>query len=138
MNAFAFWSVPTSPIEKEVPVNLLLGLIPIIICPGRSIHKAYSNRLEASYQSRTILAEKITSIYASPESKAKFMEIYDQKMTEWPVDYEDIFLITEYGVIHVIASGPEDAPPGLTARKSVVKPPISITKERPSLLCAYC
>lgn len=70
--------------------------------------------------SRTILGEKITSIYASPEAKAEFMEIYDQKMTEWPVEYEDIFLNTEYGVVHVIASGPEDAPPMMMLHASGV------------------
>ncbi len=41
------------------------------------------------------------------------MEIYDEKMMEWPIPYEDIFVDTEYGKVHVIASGPEDAPPML-------------------------
>jgi pimeloyl-ACP methyl ester carboxylesterase len=70
--------------------------------------------------SRTLMGGEMTSIYSSPEARAEFMEIYDQKMTEWPVDYEDIFLDTEYGVIHVIASGPEDAPPMMLLHASGV------------------
>jgi pimeloyl-ACP methyl ester carboxylesterase len=61
-----------------------------------------------------------TSLYKSPEIKARFMEIYDEKMKEWPVPYEDIFVDTSYGKVHVIASGPEDAPPLLLLHASGV------------------
>ena len=54
---------------------------------------------------------RATSIYKSPEIKARLMEIYDEKMKEWPVPYEDVFVDTSYGKVHVIVSGPEDAPP---------------------------
>jgi pimeloyl-ACP methyl ester carboxylesterase len=70
--------------------------------------------------SRLIMSGEITSIYKSPEIKAQFMEIYDQKMTEWPLPYEDVFVNTQYGTIHVIASGPEDAPPMLLMHASGV------------------
>ena len=63
---------------------------------------------------------KKTSIYASPEIKEQFYEIYDQKMTEWPVPYEDLYLDTNYGKVHVIASGSEDAPPMLLLHASGV------------------
>jgi pimeloyl-ACP methyl ester carboxylesterase len=63
---------------------------------------------------------EVTSIYGSPEAKAKLLEIYDEKMTEWPVPYEDIFVETEYGKVHVIASGPADAPPMLLLHASSV------------------
>lgn len=69
---------------------------------------------------RLLTGEKATSIYASPEVKAQFLEIYDDKMAEWPVPYEDVFLDTEYGVVHVIVSGPEDAPPMLLLHASGV------------------
>jgi pimeloyl-ACP methyl ester carboxylesterase len=61
-----------------------------------------------------------TSIYSSPEVEARFMEIYDEKMREWPVPYEVIFLDTKYGSVHVIASGPEDGPPMLLLHASGV------------------
>jgi len=63
---------------------------------------------------------RATSIYKSPEIKARFMEMYDEKMKEWPVPYEDVFVDTSYGKVHVIVSGPEDAPPLLLLHASGV------------------
>ena len=67
-----------------------------------------------------LFGRQATSIYASPEVKAQFMAIYNEKMQEWPVPYEDIFLDTEYGTVHVIVSGPQDAPPLLLLHASGV------------------
>ncbi len=69
---------------------------------------------------RLMAGEKATSIYASPEVKAQFIDIYNDKMTQWPVPYEDVFLDTSYGVVHVIVSGPEDAAPMLLLHASGV------------------
>lgn len=63
---------------------------------------------------------RATSVYKSPQIKAQFMEIYDEKMQEWPVPYEDVFVDTQYGKVHVIVSGPEDAPPLLLLHASGV------------------
>jgi hypothetical protein len=57
---------------------------------------------------RLLLSAEVTSFYKSPEVKARFMEIYDEKMTDWPVSYEDVFVDTQHGQVHVIVSGPED------------------------------
>jgi pimeloyl-ACP methyl ester carboxylesterase len=59
---------------------------------------------------RLLLGKEQTSIYKSPGIKGRFTQIYDRKMAEWPLPYEDIFLETEYGRVHVIASGPPQAP----------------------------
>jgi len=69
---------------------------------------------------RLLIGREITSVYKTPEIKAQFMEIYDEKMTEWPVPYEDVFVETKYGTVHAIASGPEDAPPMLLLHASGV------------------
>ena len=63
---------------------------------------------------------KTTSIYQSAQVKARFMEIYDAKMKEWPVPYESLYVDTSYGQVHVIISGPEDAPPMLLLHASGV------------------
>ena len=60
------------------------------------------------------------SIYNSPEVEARFMELYDEKMEGWPVPYDDVFIDTRYGRVHVIVSGPEDAPPMLLLHASGV------------------
>ncbi len=69
---------------------------------------------------RLLLGAEVTSVYKSPEIKARFMEIYDEKMADWPVPYEDVFVDTQYGTVHVIVSGPEDAPPMLLLHASGV------------------
>jgi len=63
---------------------------------------------------------KRTSIYNSPEVKARFLEIYDARLEAWPVPYESVFVDTSYGKVHVIVSGPEDAPPALLLHASGV------------------
>jgi pimeloyl-ACP methyl ester carboxylesterase len=63
---------------------------------------------------------KATSIYKSPEVEARLMEIYDARLEEWPVPYESVLVDTAYGKVHVIISGPEDAPPLLLLHASGV------------------
>jgi pimeloyl-ACP methyl ester carboxylesterase len=63
---------------------------------------------------------KATSIYKSPQVKARFREMYDAKMAEWPVPYESVYVDTSYGQVHVIVSGPEGAPPMLLLHASGV------------------
>jgi pimeloyl-ACP methyl ester carboxylesterase len=50
------------------------------------------------------------SIYRTPEIERRLMAIYDAKMKDWPVPYEGLDLATDYGTVHVIVSGAEDAP----------------------------
>ena len=69
---------------------------------------------------RLLFGAEVTSIYKSPEIKERFVEIYDEKMEDWPVPYEDLFVDTRYGKVHVIVSGPTDAPPLLLLHASGV------------------
>lgn len=52
-------------------------------------------------------------IYRSLELKAELMEMYDAKLKEWPVPYQIRYVRTTYGNVHVVMSGPPDAPPAL-------------------------
>jgi pimeloyl-ACP methyl ester carboxylesterase len=52
-------------------------------------------------------------VYSNAEVKARHLSIYDEKVAQWPGDYEDVYVDTSYGKVHVIVSGPEDAPPML-------------------------
>jgi len=54
-----------------------------------------------------------TSIYFTPQVQEKMMAIYDAKLAQWPTPYETRYVDATYGKVHVIISGPEDAPPML-------------------------
>jgi pimeloyl-ACP methyl ester carboxylesterase len=67
-----------------------------------------------------MLAFHPPSIYRDDSIRAQFHALYDQKMRSWPLPYEDRFIDTDYGPVHVIVSGPEDAPPMLLLHASGV------------------
>ena len=48
-----------------------------------------------------------SSIYVSEE----LMEIYDQKVANWPENTEDIYIESTYGTVHVLACGNPENPP---------------------------
>lgn len=50
-------------------------------------------------------------IYKNPDIEKKLIDIYDDKMTQWPVPYENCYTKTRYGQVHIIINGPENAPP---------------------------
>ena len=53
----------------------------------------------------------ISAIYKSPAIKQEFQRMYAEKMRSWPVPYQDVFIDTDYGKVHVIVSGKLTAPP---------------------------
>jgi pimeloyl-ACP methyl ester carboxylesterase len=67
-----------------------------------------------------LLTSYTAAIYKSPEVRARFLKMYDAKMKSWPVPFEDVYIDTEYGKVHVVACGPEDAPPFLLLHASGV------------------
>jgi pimeloyl-ACP methyl ester carboxylesterase len=51
------------------------------------------------------------SAFKTPEGQAAFLAAYDAAMKLWPVSYEEMEVPSRFGMTHVIASGPKDAPP---------------------------
>jgi pimeloyl-ACP methyl ester carboxylesterase len=60
------------------------------------------------------------SIYASEGARSRLLDIYDEKMGEWPVPFEDRCIETQYGRVHVVESGAEQSPPLLLLHASGV------------------
>jgi pimeloyl-ACP methyl ester carboxylesterase len=57
------------------------------------------------------LATTPEDLYKSQEAKRVAFKSYDRIMEFWPVDYDEVWVETDYGVSHVIVSGPEGAKP---------------------------
>ncbi len=51
------------------------------------------------------------SPWKTPEGRAKYMAAYDATLALWPVPYEELDVHTRFGTTHIIASGPQEAPP---------------------------
>ena len=58
------------------------------------------------------------SIYRSEEARDRLMEIYEERLSEWPIPFEEIDVATSYGTVHVVASGPQDGEPVLLLHAS--------------------
>ncbi len=50
-------------------------------------------------------------MFRSEAVRARYLALYDQRVRDWPVPYEELYLPTRYGKTYVIASGAHDAPP---------------------------
>jgi pimeloyl-ACP methyl ester carboxylesterase len=51
------------------------------------------------------------SLFTSPEGRAQVLTAYQSILDRWPVAHKEFAIPTSFGETHVIASGPEDAPP---------------------------
>jgi hypothetical protein len=50
-------------------------------------------------------------VFTSPEGEKEIMLAYDAIMDKWTVPCQELTISTSFGQTHVIASGPENAPP---------------------------
>jgi len=58
------------------------------------------------------------SIYRSQDARDRLLEIYEERLRDWPIPFEEIDVDTSYGTVHVVASGPQDGEPVLLLHAS--------------------
>lgn len=80
------------------------------------------------------------SLYKNSEAKHIAFESYDRVMGFWPVEYDEVWVKTDYGASHVIISGPEGAKPvfllpGLFADATMWYANVGALAEH---YCVYC
>lgn len=51
------------------------------------------------------------SLYDSPAAKAAVIALYEEKLAQWPLPYQEQQVTTSFGQTHVIATGAADLPP---------------------------
>lgn len=52
-----------------------------------------------------------TSAFKTPQGEAAYLAAYHAAIKSWPVSYEEIEIPSQFGMTHVVVSGPKDAPP---------------------------
>lgn len=75
-------------------------------------------------------------VFTSPEGETEVMRAYQAILDHWPVPYEELSIPTSYGETHVIASGPEAAPP-VVLLHALLATPVSWYKNVASLSQSY-
>ena len=50
-------------------------------------------------------------VFKSSQGEKEILRAYDAILDHWPVTYKELTIHTSFGETHIIASGPEDAPP---------------------------
>jgi pimeloyl-ACP methyl ester carboxylesterase len=68
-------------------------------------------RAEALAEAPRDPAVRAESVFKTPEGAAAFRAAYDAAMATWPVPREEMDLSSRFGMTHVVASGPREAPP---------------------------
>ncbi len=51
------------------------------------------------------------AVFTSPSGRAELLDAYQSVLDAWPVPFTEMMIPTRFGETHVIASGPQDAPP---------------------------
>lgn len=74
------------------------------------------------------------SVFKSEAGSQIFMNTYDKLMEHWPCQYETMEISTEFGVCHVIVSGPEDGETvfmfhGMTSNSAMWYPTMEALKD---------
>jgi pimeloyl-ACP methyl ester carboxylesterase len=49
--------------------------------------------------------------FRTPEGEGRFLAAYEDALKRWPVSYDEFDVPTRFGMTHVIACGPQTAPP---------------------------
>jgi pimeloyl-ACP methyl ester carboxylesterase len=52
-----------------------------------------------------------TAVFRTPAGEAKNVLAYNEVLTLWPTPYEELDISSDFGVTHIIASGPKNAEP---------------------------
>lgn len=74
-------------------------------------------------------------IFKNEAGAHRFIHTYDQLMEHWPCEYETIEISTEFGLCHVIISGPKDGEPvlmfhGMTSNSAMWYPTVEALQHR--------
>jgi pimeloyl-ACP methyl ester carboxylesterase/membrane protease YdiL (CAAX protease family) len=77
----------------------------------RVVHFIMQRKQLLGIAKRAEMVMSHSSAFKTAEGEAAFLAEYDAAMKLWPVPYEEMEVPSRFGMTHIIASGPKDAPP---------------------------
>jgi pimeloyl-ACP methyl ester carboxylesterase len=101
--------VDYQPPSKWAPYFKLL-IEPAHLVMGRRQLLGIRQRAEAATDTAHLVAGDLSG-FKTLEGARKYLRAYDQVLAQWPVPFHELGVPTAFGATHVIASGPEAAPP---------------------------
>ena len=86
---------------------------PVVADPTRRpvVHFIMQRKQLLGIARRAEMARWQHTAFKSPAGEAAYRAAYDAEMKSWPVPYEELDLASRFGITHVIACGPQAAPP---------------------------
>lgn len=120
--AILLFSIATLMGHSYLQTFLLWLLIAVLLVWPPSFKKLWGKHVSVALRISSIILLFIvgfmafapgpkTSIYISEELKQELMDIYDQRVSQWPEGTESIFIQTQYGKVHVLSCGDIENPP---------------------------
>ncbi len=98
---------------------LILASIPILYWPtGLNLRRGHALMLRilavivlVTGAFSLFRSEPPTTIYTSEENERELMDIYEEKLSDWPSDTREMDISTAYGTFHLLNCGKQNLPP---------------------------
>jgi pimeloyl-ACP methyl ester carboxylesterase len=94
-------NLPTPWIGLWERINISVFLLWVVVLAAVLLQKKTS-------QERGITPQPFP--FKTPEGEARFLAAYDAVLKRWPVPFEELDIPTRFGMTHVVAAGPKNAP----------------------------
>ena len=101
--------VDYQPASKWAPYFRLL-IEPAHLVMGRRQLLGIRQRAETAPEKAHLAAGDLSG-FKTLDGARRYLRAYDQVLAQWPVSFQELEVPTPFGETHVIASGPEAAPP---------------------------
>jgi hypothetical protein len=85
--------------------------LPLTRIAVRIVHFVMQRKQLLGIAKRAGTTMRYPPAFRTPEGEAAFLAAYDAAMRLWPIPHEEFEIPTRFGMTHVVASGPKDAPP---------------------------
>jgi pimeloyl-ACP methyl ester carboxylesterase len=94
-------NLPTPWIGLWERINISVFLLWVVVLATALLRTGTS-------QERSVMSH--SSAFSTPGGEARYLAAYDAVLQRWPIPYEELDVPTRFGITHVVAAGPKNAP----------------------------